>query len=68
MSQCSKFKPLDNIAELFFNYIPVACANCIRWNGNKCKVEAELLAEWEKKHGAYEHMMRQNKGVRIDAK
>lgn len=63
LSQCSKFKPKNNVAELFFNSIPVACGNCIHWGGKKCKDEAELLAEWEKKHGAYEHMMRDNKGV-----
>jgi hypothetical protein len=66
LSQCSKFKPKDNITELFFNCVPVACANCILWTGNKCKVEAELLAEWDREHGAFERQMRQNRGVRID--
>jgi len=68
LSNCEKFKPKDNAAESFFNIVPVACGNCTCWTGKKCKDEAELLAEWEREHGAYEHMMRQNKGVRIDAK
>jgi hypothetical protein len=57
-SKCWHYKHIA-IAE------PANCPNCQHWNGKKCKDEAIILAEWEKKHGAYVRMMRDNKGVSI---
>lgn len=39
------------------------CGNCRRWDGKKCKREADLLAMEQKKHSKWEHMMRENRGV-----
>lgn len=39
------------------------CANCVKWTGKRCRDEAELLALWEKEHGTWEYMMRENRGV-----
>ena len=41
------------------------CINCRHWAGKKCKDEALIIAEWDKVHGAYEYMMRDNKGLRM---
>jgi hypothetical protein len=42
------------------------CPNCHHWDGVRCKDEAELLAEWERKHGGFDRMMRGNRGVNIN--
>jgi len=41
----------------------VNCANRTRWNGKKCKDEAVLIYEFDKRHRAFERMMQQNKGI-----
>lgn len=45
------------------------CPSCYHWDSarGRCKDEALLLAEWERVNGKYEYMMRNNKGVRVDA-
>lgn len=58
MPRCKHYKPI-NIAD------KCNCANCQRWTGKKCKDEAELLAEYEHRYGALEHMVTQNKGVSV---
>ncbi|RNC62772.1 MAG: hypothetical protein AWM53_01991 [Candidatus Dichloromethanomonas elyunquensis] len=60
IAKCLHYKPIDSKEK-------VNCINCKRWAGKKCKDEALMLAEYEKRHGAYEHMMRENKGVMIDS-
>jgi len=55
-----------------WNYEPIdidetaTCINCHHWGGKKCKDEALLLAEWDREHGVYDYIMKDNKGVRID--
>jgi hypothetical protein len=45
------------------------CINCHHWGGTKCKDEALLRKRYEEspKFKALDHMMRGNRGVRIDA-
>jgi hypothetical protein len=44
------------------------CGTCQRWDWarQECKDKALRYAEWEKKHGWAEHMIEQNRGVRIE--
>ena len=69
MSQCSKFKEKDNIAESFYNSVPVACGNCRHWSGKKCEDESVIreLYEESPKFKALDRMMRQNRGIQIQA-
>ena len=71
MSNCAKFKEKDDAAESFFNIVPVACANCGNCKSRNvvtCSVRAELneLYDESPKFKALDHMMRGNRGVRID--
>lgn len=58
-AKCWRYDPIDKQAK-------DNCINCYRWNGKRCKIEAQLLAEWDKKHRPYERMMQDNRGVRIE--
>lgn len=40
--------------------------NCVHWYGNRCKIEASMFAEWDKKHRSFERMMTENKGVILE--
>ena len=57
--RCKYYEPIDIGGK--YN-----CGNCQKWNGKKCRDEAQLLAEWDAKHRAYERMMAENKGVRVE--
>jgi hypothetical protein len=59
MSRCKYFKPKEKGCR-------ENCANCKRWSGKKCKDEASIIAEWDKRHRAFERMMQSNRGVRLD--
>jgi hypothetical protein len=59
MPRCKHYKPIDITDKC-------NCGNCQKWTGKKCRDEAELLAEYDREHGAYDHMMRDNRGVRYD--
>jgi hypothetical protein len=58
-AKCWHYEPIDKSAK-------DNCVNCHYWNGKKCKDEALLIAEWDKKHRAYEWMMQSNRGVRME--
>lgn len=48
----------------------VNCGTCRRydWDEQKCSIkDAEEMAKWNKEHSWVERMMRENRGVRIDA-
>jgi hypothetical protein len=62
LAKCKYFEPIEK-------GVKENCANCVRWNGKRCRDEAKLLEEYEesKEFKAFDYMMRQNKGVRLDA-
>ncbi|AFM00768.1 hypothetical protein Desde_2433 [Desulfitobacterium dehalogenans ATCC 51507] len=41
------------------------CINCRQWTGKKCRDEAELLADEQRRYGAVDRMMRGGIGVYI---
>lgn len=55
---CRLYEPVDTTAK-------ENCINCRRWAGKRCRDEAELLYEEQRKHGWADRMMRENRGVRI---
>lgn len=57
---CWHYEAIDKKAK-------INCPNCVHWSGDRCKDEATLLAEWDRKYKHYEFMMRDNKGVSIDS-
>ena len=63
---CKLYKAKDADEYEYAKTTGTSCGNCLRWDGKRCRDEAELLGEWEKEHGAYERMMRTNRGARIE--
>lgn len=61
MAKCKYFDPSEEGCK-------VNCANCKRWTGIKCRKHATILNEYEESESykVFDHMMRQNKGIRID--
>jgi hypothetical protein len=55
-----------------YEYINIAetanCTNCQHWDPkkNRCKDEALIIAEYDKRHRSYELMMQSNKGLRLN--
>jgi len=46
----------------------VNCAKCRKWTGTRCRDHEKILREYEesKAFGAFDRMMRSNKGIRLD--
>lgn len=59
--KCKNYKPIDETAN-------ADCTNCKRWAGTRCIGHQTLIQENAEiiKHDSYDHMMRDNKGVRIE--
>ena len=57
--RCPLFDP-DN------NNDKESCGNCRRWTGKRCRDEAELLHEEQRRYRALDKMMRENRGVRLE--
>lgn len=58
-AKCWHYDAIDKSAK-------VNCPNCIHWGGKKCKDEALIIAEYDKRHRAFELMMQSNRGVRLE--
>lgn len=59
LCRCRLYEPADVAAK-------ENCANCRRWNGKRCRDEAELLYEEQRRYGALDKMMRENRGVVLE--
>lgn len=45
MSQCKAYKQKPDInPDIFLNCIPINCANCRCWNGERCRDEVVALS------------------------
>ena len=42
------------------------CPNCRRWTGKRCKDEATLLADEQRRYGPTDKMMRGNRAVVVE--